>query len=132
MLSRSILKHSAAAAPTARLLPAAVRSVHKGPNERASEAKIPSRDSIDVGSKEGTRSGTNEEIAHNAASYDPSTTDPLAEKRQTGVEEHTAPDGAMNPLGYSGASPEVSHQQADDRGAKGKDRGPSGGKAKGV
>lgn len=92
MLSRTLLKPSAA--PTARLLPSAVRALH-GSNERASEAKIPSRDSINVSSKESTRSGTNDELAHNNTAYDPSTTNPQTEKRQSGVEVGSTPSSSL-------------------------------------
>jgi hypothetical protein len=69
--------------PTSRYL------TYKQPSaddEAASEAKIHSKDDLSPRSKESTRSGTNDEIAGDNSAYNPRTTNPVAEKSETGAE----------------------------------------------
>ncbi|KAI5849875.1 hypothetical protein BZA05DRAFT_401825 [Tricharina praecox] len=87
---------------------------------------VPSKDELKPTSKESTRSGTNDQIAHEDAAFNPNS-NPVEEKGDVGREEGSPSYGMENPLEFSGATPEVSHQTRDDRVVKGGDKKPSGG-----
>ncbi|KAL7275641.1 hypothetical protein RUND412_001401 [Rhizina undulata] len=85
-------------------------------HETSSEKKIPSKDEIVPVSKEGTLSGTNDEVAHeDRTAYDPRTTSPLEAKRIAGAESETP----GNPLEFSAATPDISLQGRGDRPERG-------------
>ncbi|KAF8539774.1 hypothetical protein BDD12DRAFT_836395 [Trichophaea hybrida] len=108
---------------TPRFLPSLTLSTRR---LARSTSKIPHKDSLNPTSKETTRSGTNDEIAHDDAAYN-SDTNPASQKAAAGKEEGLPPSGAQNPLEYSPATPEVSYQVRDERSVKGGEKKPSGG-----
>ncbi|KAA8909651.1 hypothetical protein FN846DRAFT_597526 [Sphaerosporella brunnea] len=110
-------RFTALSTPTTRLTAARFGS---------SDAGVPSKDELSPRSKESTRSATHDEIAHDDdAAYNPNRTNPEDEKHAAGREQGL--HGAQNPLEFSGATPEVSHQTRNNRTVKGGKKKPSGG-----
>ncbi|KAH8154156.1 uncharacterized protein LAJ45_01924 [Morchella importuna] len=74
---------------------------------------VPSKDDINTSSKENTRSGTNDEVAHAGEAAYGRATNPFEEKQVTDSEEKTTTPGS--PLEVSPANPQVSHQGEEDK-----------------
>ncbi|RPA96667.1 hypothetical protein L873DRAFT_1207028 [Choiromyces venosus 120613-1] len=97
----------------------------KSTYESTSDAKIPSKEDLNPTSKENTRTGTHDEVAHaDNTAYNPDLTDPGSERLSAGIE--TKKPG--NPLDASPANPEISFPEEDSRAEVGadKDRGRRG------
>lgn len=72
------------------------------------------RESLDPRPRENTQSGRDDDVAENAAAFDPSKTRPETSYRDAG-----APADASNPLHASGANQELSKPMGDEKSSKG-------------
>lgn len=90
----------------------AVPSLRKDENEKD---QFLDRESLKPERTEGTKSGTDNEVAQQPSAYDPSNTAPESELEATGKEQQKEGD-QRNPLNMSAANPEVSAWRAPTEG----------------
>lgn len=84
---RHILRHTVPS--TTRIFSTTYRLSQKTPrsiSEKESDSKVPGKDDINVTSKESTRSGTNDEVAHTDEAAYGKSTNPAQEKATAGAE----------------------------------------------